>query len=86
MDKRTKSRAFTLVEIMITILIIGILLGIAIPNYVNAREQSRKKACVENLRRRPKIEKWREYLLDTVPRYFAGMKRELEQLRAEQRR
>ena len=51
MDRSTKCRAFTLVEIMIAILIIGILLGIAIPNYVTAREQSRKKSCVENLRR-----------------------------------
>jgi len=40
---------FTLVEIMIVVLIIGILLAIAIPNFVQARETSRAKGCVANL-------------------------------------
>ena len=41
---------FTLVEIMIVVLIIGILLAIAIPNFVQARESARAKACVGNLK------------------------------------
>ncbi len=35
---------------MIVVLIIGILLAIAIPNFVQAREASRAKACVANLK------------------------------------
>ena len=45
-----KQTGFTLVEIMIVVLIIGILLAIAIPNFVAARESSRAKACVGNLK------------------------------------
>ena len=46
----SKKAGFTLVEIMIVVLIIGILLAIAIPNFVSAREASRAKACVGNLK------------------------------------
>lgn len=45
-----KSKGFTLVEIMIVVLIIGILLAIAVPNFIKARESSRTRTCVANLR------------------------------------
>ena len=42
--------AFTLVEIMIVVAIIGLLAAIAIPNFVRARTTSQQNACINNLR------------------------------------
>ena len=42
--------AFTLVEIMIVVLIIGILLNIALPSFITARNSSRSRACIANLK------------------------------------
>lgn len=38
---------FTLVEIMIVVAIIGILVGIAVPGFIKAREKAQANACQE---------------------------------------
>jgi len=44
------NKAFTLVEIMIVVAIIGLLAAIAIPNFVKARTTAQTNACINNLR------------------------------------
>ena len=43
-------RGFTLVEIMVVMLIIGLLMAIAVQTFVPARERTRAKACIANLK------------------------------------
>ena len=45
-----KSKGFTLIELMIVILIIAILVGIAIPVYLAAQANARRRTCQANLR------------------------------------
>ncbi|NQT47252.1 MAG: prepilin-type N-terminal cleavage/methylation domain-containing protein [Candidatus Omnitrophica bacterium] len=47
---RTNKKAFTLVEIMIVVAIIGLLAAIAIPNFVQARKRAQTNACIANLK------------------------------------
>lgn len=43
-------QGFTLLEILIVMLVISILLVIAIPNFLTARENARLRACTENMK------------------------------------
>ncbi len=49
--RSVSTKGFTLIEILFVILVIGLLLAIAVPNFILAREQTRKKACINNLRK-----------------------------------
>ena len=47
---RTNRNAFTLIEVVITVAIIGILLAIAIPNMVGYRKGAEKEGCQDQMR------------------------------------
>ena len=40
---------FTLVEIMIVVAIMGLLVSLALPNFIKTRTQAQKNICLENL-------------------------------------
>lgn len=49
MNARTSSRGFTLIEILIVVAILGVIMAIAVPNFLKTRTQAQIKVCIENL-------------------------------------
>ncbi len=48
--RSNREPAFTLIEVMFAIMIVGMLTALAAPSFLNARQKSRKNICIENLR------------------------------------
>lgn len=52
-------RGYTLVELMIAVVIIGVLASIALPNYYKTRMGTRKGICMNNLRQiEAAVDRW----------------------------
>ena len=51
LPRKYRCTGFTLIEIMIVVMLIGVLMAIAIPSFQKATETSRAKSCSETLRK-----------------------------------
>lgn len=49
-NMKMNKKGFTLVEIMIVVLIIGLLAAIAVPSFTRARSRTRANTCISNMR------------------------------------
>lgn len=46
---KTDKRAFTLIELVITVIIIGVIAGFGMPSYTKARDRARERDALSNL-------------------------------------
>ena len=48
--RKHRQSAFTLTEIMIVVLIIGLLAALAVPNFLKSRTLAQANGCIDNMR------------------------------------
>ncbi len=60
---RNSKSGFTLIELMIVVVIIGILAAIAIPNFLKVQNKAKCKACIANLKQL--LDATNKYMTDT---------------------
>lgn len=46
---QARRRGFTLLEILIVVAILGLLVALALPNFIKSRAHAQKQMCIENL-------------------------------------
>jgi prepilin-type N-terminal cleavage/methylation domain-containing protein len=50
MNRARRQNAFTLIEIMISVLLVGLLAAIALPSFIRSRTTAQTNVCINNLR------------------------------------
>ena len=71
--RRTRKSGFTLVEILIVVIILGILAAIVIPQFTNASQDARKNSLSSQLQTvRSQIELYKLQHKDQVPLLMTG--------------
>ena len=77
---QNRRTAFTLVEILIVVIILGVMAMIVIPRFTNAAEEARESSLGQNLQTmRRQIELYRLEHLDFYPTVFDGLGSQLTQ-------